>query len=134
MDNSFCAAHILPDEEVDYVTAFFTEYQNNGDDEIIVPHLFWYEMSNILKTSFKRKRISADDADSAFDKLNAYDFTTDSALGSDYAKTLLALAKRYDLSAYDAAYLELAIRKQAKLATLDDALKAAAEKAGVETV
>jgi predicted nucleic acid-binding protein len=134
MDNSFCTAHILPDEDVDYVTAFFAKYQNNGNDELIVPHLFWYEISNILKTSIKRKRISVEDANNAFVQLNCYNFITDSALGTDYSKNLLMLAKQYDLSAYDAAYLELAIRKQAKLATLDDALKTAAEKAGVETV
>ena len=45
--------------------------------------------------------------------------------------TLDALADRYRLSAYDAAYLELALRRQLPLATLDAALLAAMPQAGV---
>jgi len=44
----------------------------------------------------------------------------------------LALAREHGLSAYDAAYLELAIRAGAPVATLDNVLRAAARKAGVE--
>ena len=44
----------------------------------------------------------------------------------------LALAREHGLSAYDAVYLELAIRAGAPLATLDNILRAAARKAGVE--
>jgi predicted nucleic acid-binding protein len=43
----------------------------------------------------------------------------------------LALARRHALSAYDAAYLELAIRESLPLATLDEALKRAARRCGV---
>jgi predicted nucleic acid-binding protein len=43
----------------------------------------------------------------------------------------LALAERYALAAYDAAYLDLARRKGLALATQDKALKATAQKAGV---
>ena len=43
----------------------------------------------------------------------------------------LALARGHKLSAYDAAYLELAIRRRLPLATLDDPLKAAAAAVGV---
>ena len=44
----------------------------------------------------------------------------------------LALARQYDLSAYDAAYLELAMRRGLPLATLDEDLEAAAAAVGVE--
>jgi predicted nucleic acid-binding protein len=43
------------------------------------------------------------------------------------------LAREYNLSAYDAAYLELAIRYDAPLATLDGKLQRAAQQAGVNT-
>jgi predicted nucleic acid-binding protein len=46
-------------------------------------------------------------------------------------RAALAIAREHGLSAYDAAYLELAIRADARLATLDKALRAAARKAGV---
>jgi predicted nucleic acid-binding protein len=44
---------------------------------------------------------------------------------------VLSLARAYRLSAYDAAYLELALRRGLPLATLDDKLRAAASAAGV---
>ena len=43
------------------------------------------------------------------------------------------LAARFGLSAYDAAYLELALRRSLPLATLDDTLLAAMTRAGVST-
>jgi predicted nucleic acid-binding protein len=52
-------------------------------------------------------------------------------VGVDYAEKLLRLAHNYDLSSYDAAYLELAGRKKAVLCTLDGNLQRAAEKYGV---
>ena len=42
------------------------------------------------------------------------------------------LARRYRLSAYDASYLELALRQGIAIATLDDDLQKAAKKAGVK--
>jgi len=44
----------------------------------------------------------------------------------------LQLARRYKLSAYDASYLELALRKGMPLATLDEDLHKAAKKVGVK--
>lgn len=52
---------------------------------------------------------------------------------ADYAMgDILQLARRYKLSAYDAAYLELALREGLPLATLDQELEKAAQKAGVK--
>ena len=50
------------------------------------------------------------------------------------AQQILPLARTYHLSAYDAAYLELAIREGLPLATLDDNLRRAAAGAGVALV
>jgi predicted nucleic acid-binding protein len=44
------------------------------------------------------------------------------------------LAYTYDLTNYDAAYLELAMRRKLSLATTDQALRRAAGKAGVDLV
>ena len=48
-----------------------------------------------------------------------------------HLQTMLSLARAHKLSAYDAAYLELALRRGLPLATLDDKLKAAAQAVGV---
>jgi len=57
--------------------------------------------------------------------------STDSPGGATSLASLHGLAGEHGLSAYDAAYLELALRKKAGLATGDRELAAAAEKAGV---
>lgn len=50
----------------------------------------------------------------------------------DHVSNVLPLARKYGLSAYDAAYLELSIRHGAPLATLDGRLVKAAKQAGVK--
>jgi len=57
---------------------------------------------------------------------------TDLASGSGWMERVHRLCITYDLSAYDAAYLELAERKQAGLATLDTGLSQAASACGIE--
>ena len=51
---------------------------------------------------------------------------------SESVSNVLALARHYGLSAYDAAYLELSIRLGVPLATLDAKLQKAAQRAGVK--
>jgi predicted nucleic acid-binding protein len=69
-----------------------------------------------------------------FKVLDAFAFTTDFESGIDYSQKLLRLCNEYKLTAYDAAYLELAERKNAVLCTLDEDLIAAAKKHGVEVI
>jgi len=66
-----------------------------------------------------------------FPLLAAIRLTTDFEAGTAYSEKLLRLCNDYTLSAYDAAYLELAGRKKAALCTLDENLKKAAKKYGV---
>jgi predicted nucleic acid-binding protein len=56
---------------------------------------------------------------------------TDDETGARCAAETIALARQYDLTIYDAAYLELAIRRQTVLGTADRALARAAKAAGV---
>jgi predicted nucleic acid-binding protein len=101
------------------------------DDEVMAPHLWWYEVSNTLKNQIRRKRLDVDVAMALVPDFSSLIDTTDSVLGTEYSEKLLELAKDYKLSAYDAAYLELVLRKQAVLGTLDDDLQAAAKQCGV---
>ena len=58
--------------------------------------------------------------------------SADSATFSKALSDTLQIARRYRLSAYDASYLELAMREGLPLATLDEDLHKAANKAGVK--
>jgi predicted nucleic acid-binding protein len=129
LDSSFCGAFIMPDEASQKVNLFFDSITE--DSVIYVPNLFWFEISNLLTTSIRRARIKVSDVDHLLELLPPSKFNTDHSEGGTYSKSVTALAITYRLTSYDAAYLELAIRKGALLGTLDDDLARAAAKAGV---
>ena len=94
-------------------------------DEAIVPTLFWYEIRNVLVMAERRKRIAASRTTAFLSDLALLPFSVDDL---PREASVLDLARRRSLSVYDAAYLELAQRREAPLATLDQALMAAAKK------
>jgi predicted nucleic acid-binding protein len=129
LDCSFCAALLLPDEEAE---AYKKRFDEIGDtDEIAVPHLWWYEVSNTLQNQLRRKRLEFDAVLVLISDFASLVDTTDSDFGTEYSEKLLNLARDYKLTAYDAAYLELALRKKAVLGTLDGDLHAAAVQCSV---
>jgi predicted nucleic acid-binding protein len=132
IDSSFGAAHSLFDEQNDHVDSFFDGLTDR--DVLLVPQLFWYEISNIFRNSVVRKRIEAKDVPAMFEGIGGLNLNTDVISGSDYSASLFKLARKYSLTCYDAAYLELAIRTQAVVGTLDDDLKDACIKAGLQTL
>jgi len=132
LDASFCAPHFLPDEKNLRTETFFSSVTES--DAMYVPHLWWYEMGNILKNSVARKRIEYLDAQGLAFGLSALKVITDTEFGGAYAQALLKLACDYGLTVYDAAYLELAGRKKAVFGTLDRNLKAAAVKFGIKAL
>lgn len=128
-DSSFVAALIVPDEQSPRLDALYASIQN--EDEKYAPQLLWYEMGNIYASLIRRKRYVFDEVLEFIPKLAALGIVTDSASGAGHTETLLRLARQFDLSSYDAAYLELAGRKRARLATLDGRLREAAVEYGV---
>jgi len=99
----------------------------------VVPALWHLEMSNGLVVAERRSILTPADVDQALidiEQLAAQAVDID----SDVVPTRQALttARTFQLSAYDAVYLDLARRKRLPLATLDDKLRAAAARGGVE--
>ena len=88
----------------------------------IVPGVFWHELRNVLIVAERRRRIGKEAAERHMRRLRDLQLVTDS--DQDDAETL-TLARRHDLSAYDAAYLETARRRGAELVTFDRKLAAA---------
>lgn len=97
-------------------------------DYAIVPALWWFEMLNIMAVNERRGRLSAAAAAEFLSLLYNLDIEVDHR--PDHA-TVLSLARRYRLTGYDAAYLELALREGLPLATLDRELVRAAASVGV---
>lgn len=103
-----------------------------GGDEAAVPFIWPLEIANVLVTAERRKDLKPAQVTNFTEELNAWPIQVDT-LGLDRAfQQILSAARYYRLSAYDAAYLELAIREGLPLATLDNNLRKAASAAGVK--
>ena len=96
-----------------------------------VPTHWWLETANGLLMAERRKRASQADITEALQLLQALPVMTDDETAQRSGSETMALARQYALTSYDAAYLELAIRRRATLATTDHALAKAATAAGV---
>ena len=131
-DASFVGTLIIPDEK--NITVEKKYKQMKTHDEIWVPSVFTYEMSNIFMNILRRKRNTYDEVIELLSILYAIRLVYDHETGIEYSKKLLHLCNDYSLSSYDAAYLELAERKNAVLCTMDDALLAAAKRYGVRVL
>jgi predicted nucleic acid-binding protein len=131
-DSSFIVALIIPDEKNLKVGKMYDQIQN--EDNRHAPHLLWYEIANIFNNLIRRKRYTLIEVAQFFPQLSAFDLICDFETGIAYSEKLLALCSNYNISAYDAAYLELAERKNAILCTLDEGLRSAAEKHGVKSL
>ena len=132
LDSSFCGAFIMPDERSKKATDFF---ETIADESVIyVPVLFWLEISNLLTSALRRKRIKIADKKDLLELLPESKFNTDFSFGAEYANSITDLASKYGLSSYDAAYLELGIRREAAIGTLDDNLFKACIETGLQTI
>jgi len=131
-DASFVGALIIPDERDPNVNKVYTKIKK--EDEKHAPHLLWYEISNVFKNLLRRKRYTFNEVESFFPLLDEIHLTCDFETGLNYVEKLLRLCNEYNISSYDAAYLELAGRKKAALCTLDENLINAAKKYGVSVL
>ncbi len=101
-------------------------------DGAVAPSVWPLEVANILTLKFRRKLISEEGRRRALDSLVGLAFEIDVvACGALSFQETIALADAHRLTIYDAAYLELAMRLGAPLATLDKALADAARSEGV---
>lgn len=98
-------------------------------EPVTVPAIWTFEVSNVLLVAERRGRISEAQASRFLQLLFQLPITVD--VNSADSNAILAIGRRHQLSAYDAAYLLLAEQRGVPLATLDQRLAAAAETAGV---
>jgi predicted nucleic acid-binding protein len=96
-------------------------------DRIVVPAHWPTEISNCLLIAERRKRIKAGQAALLWDELARLPIEAEPALTSVQAKTAPTLGEKHGLTVYDAAYLELAPRRNSPLGTLDADLRKAAQ-------
>lgn len=97
----------------------------------MVPSLWSLEAANVNAKSQRLGKISQAQASAFVALLDGLDIATDAGTAQRALHDTLDLARQFGLSAYDAAYLELALREGIALATLDARLKGAALESGV---
>ena len=101
------------------------------ESQALVPQLFALEVANVVVKVESKGMVTEADSQRFIVLLGQLNIVTDQATAVHALGDTLNLARRYKLSTYDAAYLELALRKGLPLATLDANLAKAAITAGV---
>ena len=128
LDASVVLEWVFEDERTDRSIALLGNIASNGAN---VPGIWRLEVANALRSAVRRKRITSDYRSVALAKLSALPILTDLETDARAWGAIADLSERFDITPYDAAYLELAHRKGLPLATNDIALGNAARQLGV---
>ena len=128
IDSSIALNWLLHDEHTPESDRFFDFVSDQG---AIVPSLWRLEIANALQVAVRRKRIDGVYRDRAIQDLQRLPIEVDSETDAHAWTTTLQLSERHTITVYDAAYLELALRRGVPLATRDRDLARAALESGV---
>jgi predicted nucleic acid-binding protein len=131
LDASVTMAWCFEDETDAYTDSVLDRLQST---EAIVPAIWPLEVVNVLLGGLRHGRVTEARALRFLQFLQALPIEVDPAIQSVPLAAVLHLARSQQLSSYDAAYLELAIRGGLPLATKDQRLRAAAGRTGVSLV
>jgi len=126
IDASMAAAWTLDDEKTKRTDRILNEVKNNHP---ITTSLFWHEYRNLLVTNQKRGRLLRGRVSVLLQDMRQLEMEE---CRQDNDENVVSLAFRHNLSAYDAAYLALAMQGNALLATNDKKLARAAWLEGIE--
>ena len=102
------------------------------DEAALVPDLWGLEVANVLIRAESGGKSTEAETEAFVGVLRKLNIAVDPATANQALGGTLQLARRFHLSAYDASYLELALREGLALATLDDQLAKACRRAGVK--
>ena len=118
VDCSVIAAFLLDESEG---VAFdpLIEAAGAGRVELVVPSLFWFELLNVFVVAERRGRVTPEQAAKLRNESDHLPVKTEPDIGVSVRRRIHELASAHSLTAYDAAYLELADRLGARLKTLD---------------
>lgn len=125
VDASLAGSWFLPDESSAVATGLARRLIEGG---AAAPSLFWHEVRNLLLSA--RRALRLDDA-AAGEQIAALEALPILDAGRGDGPAVLRLGLKHRLTAYDAAYLALAIERRLPLATLDRRLREAAKAEGV---
>jgi predicted nucleic acid-binding protein len=128
VDASIALAWALPDESSSYADAALAVVETEG---LRVPEIWAREVANGLAVAYLRKRITTADETAFLAALSRLNIEVERIPPLAIIRDGTAAAARFGLTAYDAAYVDLALREKLALATLDGPMRKAAEQSGV---
>ena len=121
------------DDEADALSERVLELLRDGTAH--VPRIWFLEITNVLLTAERRRRIKKSDSVRFFELLRSLPILEESGpVEWEAAERVLNVGRQYGLSAYDATYIDLAMRMGLPLATRDQHLQAACSAAEVALV
>lgn len=129
LDNSVALAWCFEDEQTSGIMALLDRVADQG---AVAPQLWPIEALNGLLTAERRGRIAGDVRRSLAGFLHELPIRIDEETANNLWTATAQLAATHGLTAYDATYLELALRLRLPLATRDAAMVSAARTAGVQ--
>ena len=129
LDCSVAMAWVFADEATEATARLLDSLVG---DRAYVPSLWPVEVASVLLAATRRGRIGSEEWPAICANLEALPIEIDPVSPSRAWGAALDLARRHELSAYDAMYLELAVRLQIPLATLDRKLRTAGQAAGID--
>ena len=131
VDNSVVMSWCFKDETTKYTDAILDHLEQAT---AFVPAVWPLEVSNVLLVAERRKRLSQADSSRFILLLLELPIIVEQESSARMLSEILALAREYKLSSYDASYLDLAMRKGLPIATTDKNLLAAARRSNVSIV
>ncbi|MEP6662347.1 MAG: type II toxin-antitoxin system VapC family toxin [Verrucomicrobiota bacterium] len=126
VDLSYSAGWFQPSQQHPAATHLLKAHLD-GEVTVICPSIWIYEVINLLLNAVRRRTLSETQADDGFELLSAIDARIEEQHTHIITRRILRLGRQFGLSAYDAAYLELADRLQLPLLTRDEELLTAAK-------
>ena len=123
LDASLMAAWLLGERRRSILHEIFAELRNVP---IAVPSHWPLEISNLLRTHMRSGELSIEDFHEVMAEFDVIDMHLEPAISLDEIGPVAQFALTYDLTTYDAAYVQLALQRNAILATLDLAMRRAA--------
>ncbi|MCK5579966.1 MAG: type II toxin-antitoxin system VapC family toxin [Candidatus Omnitrophica bacterium] len=100
-------------------------------NEIVVPCLWVYEVTNTLTTSVRRNKLSVAETHHLINDIQLLPIEFDKPTIEDMF-SIFNIANEHKLSAYDAAYIELALRTNTPIASFDKDVIKVAKKLGIK--
>jgi len=128
VDASTALAWCFPDEASEYADGVLVALEGHT---VLVPAIWSLELANAVLAGERRKRLNPSEIKTFTNLLENLPIVQDAQSVSESIHAVLPLARVHGLSAYDAAYLELSIRRRAPLATSDAKLQKAARQIGI---